>query len=99
MPPPPRIVANYAIEQWNYTYSGNYGSPEVSAADPKQKKRDKVEIKSARLAKDKKTVVLEIPGLQPVRPDAIKMILKAADGTPINQEIYNTIHKIGSSFA
>ena len=87
--------ANYAIEQWNYTYSGNYGSPEWSVADPKLKKHDKVEIKSARLAKDRKTVLLEITGFQPVNQMKIKMSLKAADGTAINQEIYNTIHKLG----
>ena len=27
----------------------------------------------------------------------IKLHLKAADGTPITQEIYNTIHKTGSA--
>jgi len=90
-------LANYAVEQWNYTYSGNYGSPELSAADPKQKKHDKVEIKSARITNDKKTVLLEIPGLQPVNQMKIKMNLKAVDGTVINQEIYNTIHKVGSA--
>jgi len=88
-------LASYAIEQWNYTYSGNYGSPELSVADPKVKKHDKVEVKSARLAKDKKTVLLEIPGFQPVNQMKIRMSLKAADGTEINQEIYNTIHKLG----
>jgi hypothetical protein len=89
--------ANYAIEQWNYTYSGSYGSPEFSPADPTQKKHDPVEIKSARLGADRKTVLLEIPGLQPVNQMKIKMSLKAADGTAINQEIYNTIHKPGSA--
>ncbi len=89
-------LASYAIEQWNYIYSGNYGSPEVSVADPKVKKHDKVEVKSARLAKDKKTVLLEIPGFQPVNQMKVKMSLKAADGTEIKQEIYNTIHKLGA---
>jgi len=87
-------VANYSIEEWDYTYSGNYGSPEVSVADPKIKKHDKVEIKSARLANDGKTVLLEIPGLQPVNQMKIKMSLKAADGTTVNQEIHNTINKV-----
>jgi hypothetical protein len=87
--------ANYAIEQWNYTYSGNYGSPELSVVNPQVKKHDKVEVKSARLAKDKKTVLLEIPGVGPVNQMKIRMNLQAADGTPISQEIYNTIHKLG----
>jgi hypothetical protein len=88
--------ANYSIEQWNYTYSGNYGSPEFSVTDPAVKKHDPVEIESARLAADKKTVLLEIPGLRPVNQMKIKLSLKAADGTAINQEIYNTIHRLGS---
>jgi hypothetical protein len=88
--------ANFAIEQWNYTYSGKYGSSEYSVLNPEQKKHDKVEIKSARLGKDRKSVLLEIPGLQPVNQMKIKMSLKAADGTEINPEIYNTIHKLGS---
>lgn len=80
-------LASYAIEQWNYTYSGNYGSPEHSVTDAKVKKHDKVELKSARLAQDKKTVLLEIAGFQPANQIKIKMSLKAADGTEINQEI------------
>ena len=89
-------LASYAVEQWNYVYSGNYGSPEFSVADAKLRKHDKVEIKSARLAKDKKTVLLEIAGFQPANQMKIKMNLKAADGTEISQEIYNTVHKLGS---
>ena len=88
--------ASYAIEQWNYNYSGNYGSPEMSALETGKARHDKVEVKSARLAHDKKTVLLEIPGFQPVHQMKIKMSLQAADGTAINQEIYNTIHKTGS---
>lgn len=89
-------LASYAVEQWNYTYSGSYGSPEHSVTDAKVRKHDKVEVKSARLAKDKKTVLIEITGFQPANQMKIKMSLKAADGTEINQEIYNTVHKLGS---
>jgi hypothetical protein len=89
-------LASYAVEQWNYNYSGNYGSPDLSVIDPATKKHDKLEIKSARLAKDKKTVLLEIPGFQPANQMKIKMSLKATDGTAINQEIYHTIHKLGT---
>src|SRR4029450_9621213 len=27
---------SYALQQWNYLYSEKYGSPDVSAADPKK---------------------------------------------------------------
>jgi hypothetical protein len=90
-------ISNYAIEQWNYTYSGAYGSPDVSVADPKLKRRDKVEVRTATVGRDKKTVVLEIPGLQRCDQMRIKMSLKAADGSAINQEIYNTIQKVGAA--
>jgi hypothetical protein len=89
-------LASYAVEQWNYTYSGNYGSPDVSVTDPATKNHDKLEIKSARLAKDKKTVLLEIAGFQPANQVRIQRSLKASDGIAINQEIYNTIHKLGA---
>ena len=89
-------VANYAVEEWNYDYSGKYGSPEISVVDPKVNKHDKVELKSVRLAKDRKTVLLEIPGFQPMNQLKIKLNIKAADGTAISQDIYGTVHKLGS---
>ncbi|HXG46832.1 MAG TPA: hypothetical protein VNO52_04345, partial [Methylomirabilota bacterium] len=64
-------------------------------ADPKQKRRDKVEVKSVRVQADRKSVFLEVPGLQPVDQLRIKLGVKAADGTVINEEIYATIHKVG----
>jgi len=88
-------TANYAVEEWNYTYSGKYGSPEISVADPKVARHDKVEIKSVRLAKNRKTVLLEIPGFQPMNQMKIKFNIKAVDGTAISQDIYSTIHKLG----
>ena len=88
-------LSNYSVEQWNYIYSGNYGSPDVSPDDPKKKGRDKVEVKSARLSADKKTVLLEMP-VKPVMQMKIKFALKAEDGTPTSHEIYNTIHKVPS---
>jgi hypothetical protein len=87
--------ANFAIEEWNYLYSGNYGSPDFSVSDASRKGHDKVEVKSARLAADGRSVLLEIPSLRPAMQMRIKMALKNADGAPINQEIYNTIHKTG----
>lgn len=90
-------VANYSIEQWNYFYSGAYGSPDFSVAEPKTRRHDKVEIKSARLGKDKKTILLEVPGLQPVDQMKIRMTLKAADGSPVTQDIYNTIHRVAAA--
>lgn len=86
-------AANYSVERWNYVYSGNYGSPDVSPDDPKKKGRDKVEVQSAQLSADGRTVFLEMP-VKPVMQMRIKFALKAADGAPVNHEIYNTVHKV-----
>jgi hypothetical protein len=90
-------LANYSIEEWNYFYSGAYGSPDFSVTDPKIKRHDRLEIKTAKLTKDQKTITLEVPGLQPADQMKIKMTIKAADGSTVNQEIYNTIHKVPGS--
>ena len=87
-------LANYSIEQWNYKWTSNYGSPEFSVANPDKKGRDKVEVQSAKLSADGKTLTLEIPGLQPVMQMRIKYNLKTQDGSVIASEIHNTINKV-----
>src|SRR5437764_4080334 len=57
---------NYAIERWNYRWSGAYGSKGYKPSNPSQVGHDDVEIKSARLSDDRKTVFLQIPNLKPV---------------------------------
>jgi hypothetical protein len=54
---------------------------------------DAWEVKSARLARDKKTVLLEIPELKPVDQLHIRMILKGANGTEFKQALRSTVHK------
>ena len=85
---------NYAIEQWNYEWTENYGSPEFSVADPRRPGHDPVLIRSAKLLPDGKTVFLELPQLKPVMQMKIRFRLKAADGAPVEQEIYSTINRV-----
>ena len=88
-------VQNYSVEQWNYLWTGNYGSPDVSVSNPGERRHDKLELKSVQLSADQKTVLLEIPDLKACDQMKIKFNLDAADGTPISHEIYGTIHKLG----
>jgi hypothetical protein len=87
---------NYDVEQWNYEWTGNYGSPEFSPSHPEAKEHDKVTIQSVKLSTDRKTVFLEIPDLRPVDQMRVKFKISAADGTPIAEEIYNTIHRVST---
>ena len=89
-------VGNWNVEMWNYIYSGGYGSPEVSTKDEKVKKHDKPEVTSVALSADKKTVTLKLSELTPAMQMKVKFNLKAADGSPVNSEIYSTIHKVAA---
>ncbi len=87
-------AANYAIQQYNYLWSSAYGSAKYKVSDPKAKGEDPVEIKSVTVAPDKKSVFLEVPGLQPVMQMEIKMNIKAADGSDVPGEVAHTINVV-----
>jgi hypothetical protein len=86
---------SYGVEQWNYQWTARYGSPDFSVIDPTKKGHDEVEVKSARVLADGKTVFLEMPGIRPVMQMHVDVKIKGADGRPISCEIFNTIHKLG----
>ncbi len=87
-------VQNFSIVEYNYLWSKEYGSADYKPSNPKQKGRDSVEIKSARLQPDGKTVFLEIENLKPVMQMEIKYSLQSADGSSIDQEVFNTINQV-----
>ncbi len=85
---------NIAAEQFNVVRTGNYGSPEFSVKEPKKVGHDVVEIKSAKLQPDGKTIALDIPGLTPVTNFNLTFKLTAADGSPVEQELDYTINRV-----
>jgi hypothetical protein len=92
-------IGNFAVELWNYRYSGNYGSPEVSVKTPATEKHDNLEVKSVKLSSDKHKLFIEVEGLQPADQFGIKYNVKAADGTELKSELIGTIHKLGTETA
>ena len=104
-------TGNYAVELWNYRYTGNYGSPEVSVKEahqvpvkepgkpgqgPQKDMHDKLEVKSAKLSADKRTLFLEVEGMQPADQFSVKYSVNAADGAELHSEVIGTIHKLGA---
>lgn len=89
---------NWSGKRWNYARTSGYGSPElllVADANGKPKKgREPIEITGAALSTDGKVVTLTIADFKPVMSQTIRFNLKAADGTPIAQEVQHTIHAI-----
>ncbi len=85
---------SYNVEQWNYIWSKDYGSPEVTIDDPNVKGHDTVKVESAALSDDGKTVTLKIPGLRPVMQQKISLKVNAADGTELEYDVYQTINRV-----
>ena len=88
-------IDNFNIEQWNYRWTKDYGSPHFSVANPKKLGQDEVELLEARLSADGKTLFLEIEDIQPVMQMQIGYTLTAADGTEMNDKIWLTINRLG----
>lgn len=85
---------HYAIEQWNYLWSKNYGSPEFRVSSPQTEGRDEVEVLSATLLQDQRTVFLELPQVKPVMQMGITYHLTSASGNAIKQTYYHTINSV-----
>lgn len=86
---------NFSAEQWNYHWSGNYGSPEYKVSNPNQIGHDEVEVVSSTLLADGKTVFLEVPDLRPAMQVAISYTISSDSGDPIRQTFNATLHQIG----
>lgn len=87
-------LQNFAVEQWNYKWTQEYGSPEFSVAKPDEKGHDPVELKSVTLSADRKTLFLAIPTLAPVMQLKIKFAIFSLGGVALDYEIYQTIAKV-----
>lgn len=86
---------NFNVEQWNYRWTENYGSPEVKVSNPKQNGHDAVDVQDAKLSPDGKTVTLKFDNLRPVMQMKIQYSLKAADGSAVKNSIHHTINIVG----
>jgi len=91
-------LQNWSGKRWNYERAEHYGSPEFSLVKDEQGKlkrgRDVINITGTKLSADGKTVTVEIADFRPVMSETIKFGLKAADGTPVAQEVLHTVHAL-----
>ena len=86
---------NFNVEQWNYRWTENYGSQHFKVSDAKKQGHDTMEVDSATLSADGKTIKLAIPKVAPVMQMKIQYNLKAADGSAVRSAIHNTINVVG----
>lgn len=91
-------VSRIFAEQWNYLYSGAYGSSEYSVKNPGSQGHDPVEVKSVQLLKDKRSIFVEIPQLHPVMQFHLYFEAKTAAGEPFSTDLYYSIFHLGEPF-
>lgn len=89
---------NVFCQQWNYLFSGAYGSPEYSVKQEGRQGHDYVPVRSVHLLPDQKTLFVEIPQLHPVMQFHFHMKLQTADGTPFTPDAYCSIYELGDQF-
>ncbi|HEX6811207.1 MAG TPA: DUF6797 domain-containing protein [Planctomycetota bacterium] len=91
---------SYGVEIWNYLYSPNYGSPEISLLHPERRtdqdkpNRDALRITAATLSPDKRTVFLAIDGMRPVHQMKVTWDLDRKDRPAMKGELHNSIHAL-----
>ncbi|HWV58156.1 MAG TPA: DUF6797 domain-containing protein [Longimicrobiales bacterium] len=58
---------NYSLTKWTYAWNSSYGSRQglFSVDSPGEVGPDTVEVRNIRLSQDRRTVFIEIPGLEP----------------------------------
>ncbi|ADB18904.1 heme-binding protein [Pirellula staleyi DSM 6068] len=79
-------VKSMQIKTWSLKRTAGYGSPHLN--------EQPLEVRSAKLSADGKTLTLDVEKLQPTWCMEIKYDLRAASGTPVQGTIHNTIHAL-----
>jgi hypothetical protein len=88
-------LGSWGVLRWNYRWTAEYGSRQWSATNPQQQGYDTLEVKSAKLLDDGKSVFLEVADMRPVMQMQISYDVEAADGTQVRGDVYNTVHALG----
>ena len=57
---------------------------------------DRMQVNSAKLSVDGRSVFLEIAGLAPVMQLQIRYRLRSVDGRDVRGDVFHTIHKLGA---
>ncbi|MFT5464290.1 MAG: hypothetical protein ACI8QS_003184, partial [Planctomycetota bacterium] len=80
------LPANYHVKVWDLKRTKNYGSPHLNEHE--------LQVTSAKLSPDGRSVELEVPGIAPTWCMEIRYELLTANGDPVQGTINNTIHQL-----
>lgn len=88
--------AKYKVEQWGYRWTANYGSARYSVKNPDRQGTDQLEVTSAVLSDDGKSVLIKVKELGPAMQVRIAYDVADADGKALTGTIHGTIHKLAA---
>jgi hypothetical protein len=91
-------AGRFAVRQWNYRYAKQYGSKDYSVKEPEKVGRDEVEVRSAKLLADGRSVFVELADLRPVMQMEVKYNLPFADGATASGPLYLTLNRLAGEF-
>lgn len=91
-------VRRYGFSQWNYRYSGDYGSRFWSVIHPNREGTDTLQVTKATLQPDGQSVFLEIANLRPAMQCQLTYDLRTKDQIPLSGDLYHTIHKLSKAW-
>lgn len=91
-------ASRYGFSQWNYRYSGDYGSKFWSVTQPNREGTDTLRITKAALQPDGQTVFLEIAQLRPAMQCQLTFDLRTKVQLPMTGDLYHTIHKLAAAW-
>ena len=85
---------NYSMRIWQYLRRASYGSEDYRVLG-EGVGRDDLEIRSAVLSADSRSVFVEIPDILPVQQFHLEMNLRSNDGARMREFVHGTIHEPG----
>lgn len=92
--PVAEVPRSHFAQAWNYRYSGAYGSPEYSARQLGLRGHDVMEITSATVSDDRKSLFLQIPDLQPV--NQLHLLVRCS--SEIEHEMFITVNRLDAPY-
>ncbi len=87
-------VQNYKAAQWNYRWSGDYGSKRWMVSNPNIEGQDPLVPTSAKLLDEKTLFVKFQNGMKPVMQLQVGYNLQSKAGEPVVGSVYLTVHKM-----
>ncbi len=86
-------TASFEATQWNYLWSGNYGSEQYKPHS-NEVGTERIKITAVEVSQDGKSLKLLVPGLQPVNQMHLRIAIADQAGEPFAEEVYWTINRV-----